>query len=69
MTAKKACGHENPEVPGMRCERSPCVEYHRNGNTIWLQDAQPMPSKKTDPIRVVGIVRRTKDKARRERNG
>jgi len=63
----KTCGAENPDEPGMKCERELCVQYHRNGQTVWTEGAQPLPRKKTDPVRMAGVVRRTRDKARKER--
>lgn len=62
---RTACNAEHPEQPGVFCERIICCEYHRSGSIIWTQGAQPMPSTKTDSVKLLGVVRRTQAKARR----
>lgn len=58
------CGHENPDVPGMFCERRLCVEYHRNGHVTWDSE-QRMPARQADVVTHMNVVRRTRAKARR----
>lgn len=69
MGSSDPCGAEHPEIPGLFCERSMCVEYHRNGGEIWTQGAQRMPSQRPDPERMLGVIRRTQAKARRSDPG
>lgn len=66
MGSSDPCGAEHPEIPGLFCERSMCVEYHRNGGEIWTQDAQPMPSRQPNTVQMAQIVHRTRKKSRGE---
>lgn len=57
------CGTEHPDKPGVYCERKICVEYHRSGPHIW-DNPQRMPSRKSDPVKMAAIARRTRARAR-----
>lgn len=57
------CGVQHPEHPELACERTLCVEYHRNGLVTWPSD-QRMPSKREDPVLLAGIVERTRARQR-----
>lgn len=61
---QSVCGAENPDVPGMFCERRLCVEYHRNGHVTW-DSSQHMPARQPDVVTHMNVVRRTRAKARR----
>jgi hypothetical protein len=59
------CGEAHPDLPGVECERDPCIAYHRAGQEIWGEGASPQPAQRTDPERVLGIKQRTEARARR----
>lgn len=56
---------EHPEMPGVFCERDPCVAFHRNGSIVWTDGALPLPSVQGDSERMLGVLRRAQAKASR----
>lgn len=64
----KLCEAEDPNRPGVKCVREMCVLYHRSADgQVWTEGALPMPKKRSDPVAVVGIISRARDKSRRSR--
>jgi len=64
MADRRVCGAEHPDKPGVYCERKVCVEYHRSGTEIW-DNPRRMPPKKSDPVKMADVIRRTRARARR----
>ena len=64
MADRRVCGAEHPDKPGVYCERKICVEYHRSGTEIW-DNPRRMPPKKSDPVKMADVIRRTRARARR----
>src|SRR5690606_41383124 len=63
MADRRVCGAEHPDKPGVYCERKVCVEYHRSGTEIW-DNPRRMPPKKSDPVKMADVIRRTRARAR-----